>query len=102
MTVEVSELIRQYVCVRDYVELLFPILLLHLHYVKAESVFPSQLVRLREVIDLLALDEPLILLQLQGLAGPENIPVVVALSMKEAVVFQDCANQASVCLDKLE
>jgi hypothetical protein len=39
------------------------------------------------MIDFLIVAQSLILVQLQGLTGPQDIPVVVALGLKEAIIL---------------
>jgi hypothetical protein len=85
--VEVSEFIRKYVGVGNDVEFILTELVLHLHHVIAQSVLSGELIGLREMINFLIVAQPLILVQLQGLAGPQDVPVVVALGLKEAVVL---------------
>jgi ABC-type amino acid transport system permease subunit len=75
---------------------------LHLYDIIAESVFSGQLVRLWEVIDFLIVAKPLILIMLQGLACPQDVPVVVALGLKEPIVLQNHTEQATICFDKLK
>lgn len=58
--VELSKLIRQDVCVRDEIKVLFPVAFLHAYHVEAESILSSNLMALREVIDLLILVEALV------------------------------------------
>jgi hypothetical protein len=53
--VELSELIRQDVGVRHEVEMLLPKSVLHPHHIKAETIFASDLVTLREMVDFLVL-----------------------------------------------
>ena len=85
--VEVGEFIGKYVGVGNDVEFILTELVLHLHDIVAQPVLPCQLIGLREMIDFLIVAQPLILVQLQGLAGPQDVPVVVALGLKEAVVL---------------
>ena len=85
--VEVSEFIRKYVGVGNDVEFILTELVLHLHHVIAQSVLSGELIGLREMINFLIVAQPLILVDFQGLAGPQDVPVVVALGLKEAVVL---------------
>ncbi len=60
MSIEIAKLIRQNIGVRNEVEVLLAILLLHSYHVKAESVLTGNFIALREVIDLLMLIQTLI------------------------------------------
>lgn len=55
VTVEISELIGKNIAVRNDVKLLFSVLLLHLDQIVDQSIFPRQLIRIGEMIDLLVL-----------------------------------------------
>lgn len=76
VTVEVSELVRQVVGVRDDVEGLFPESVLHLHDVRTQSVFTSQLKAVGEVVYLLILIHVIINVRLKTLTAPQYVPVV--------------------------
>ncbi len=66
MRVEVVELIRKDVSVGNEVELLPSEPFLHFHKVVAKTVLASNLVALREVVDLLKLVEPFVDVALAG------------------------------------
>ena len=70
------EFLGQDVGVWDEVEFVAPESLLHLHVVVAESILPSDLVRLREVIDSLELIEALVKIRFATACGPEYVPLV--------------------------
>jgi len=53
--VKLSEFVRQDVSVGHKVEVLLAVLLLHSNHVEAQSIFPRNFMRLREVVDLLVL-----------------------------------------------
>lgn len=55
VTVEISELIGKNIAVRNDVKLLFSVLLLHLDQIVDQSIFPRQLIRIGEMVDLLVL-----------------------------------------------
>lgn len=86
MRIEISKLIRQDVSVGYDVEFFLAKLLLHLDHVSTKTVFSCQLVRLRKMINLLALVKAFILIKLQALASPKNVPVV-GLSLHKTIAF---------------
>jgi hypothetical protein len=101
MTVKVSKLIRQVVCVRNNVEVVLTELFLHLHDVGTKSVFAGQLETVGEMVDLLILVHVVINIGLKALTAPQDIPVV-RLSLHEAVGLQHRPEQLGLTLDKLE
>ena len=60
VVVEVTELIRDDVRIRQEVKLLFTILLLHFVYIDSKFVLSCNLEALREMVYLLVLVEPLV------------------------------------------
>ena len=60
VVVEVTELIRDDVRIRQEVKLLFTILLLHFVYIDSKFVLSCNLKALREMVYLLVLVEPLV------------------------------------------
>ena len=60
VSVEVSKFIRKDIRIRDEVEILLSILFLHSNNVEAQSIFSSNLIALRKVIDLLIFVKPFI------------------------------------------
>ena len=60
VVVEVTELIRDDVRIRQEVKLLFSILLLHFVYIDSKFVLSCNLEALREMVYLLVLVEPLV------------------------------------------
>lgn len=60
MRIEVSELLWKHISVRNEVEVVLPVSVLHAHNVLAEFVLSRDLVRVREVVDLLILIQPLV------------------------------------------
>ena len=78
------ELIWQNVSVWYEVKLRLAVLLLHLDYVVAESVFAGDLITLWEVIYPLELIQTFVKVAFAGAACPENIPLV-RVSKVEAI-----------------
>ena len=74
--IELSELIRQDVCIRRKVVMLFAILLLHPHYVEAKPVLPGDLMTLREMVDLLIFIQALVQIALTAAGGPQDVPLM--------------------------
>jgi len=60
MWVKVGKLIWKNIGVWDDVELIFAEFLLHLHNVVTETILPSELIRLREMVDLLVFVQALV------------------------------------------
>ena len=100
MGIEVGELIRQDVRVRYDIKLLLAELLLHLHHVRTASVLPSELTRVRKMVDLLVFVQVLPHEGLQRLARPKNVPVV-AFRLSEATRLIDRLDELGVSLDHL-
>ena len=61
VVVEVTKLIRQDVCVRAEIKSRFAESFLHTHYVETQSIFASDLITLREMVNLLVLIQAFIL-----------------------------------------
>lgn len=97
MRVEIVELLRQDVSVRDEVKLVFSESLLHFHVVVAQAVFSRDLITLREVIDALVLIKALIHVALTRRGRPAQVPFV-RLSHSECVCLKNRSNQASLTL----
>lgn len=64
MSIEVSKFVRQNVGIRNKVEILFSILLLHPDDIAAKSILPGNLMTLGKVVDFLILVQPLIQVRL--------------------------------------
>ena len=99
--VEVGEFVRQNVGVRDDVEGLFAELLLHFDDVFAESILARQLGRHGKVVDLLVLVQTLILILLNALTGPQQVPIV-PLCLAKPVRLKHRLDQLGLRLDHLE
>jgi len=95
MGVEITELIRKDVSIRDEVILLFSEFLLHLNDIYTESVFSGDLIRLREMIDLLELVETFINVRLATCRRPQNVPFM-AFCMTESVGFKSRAHHLDI------
>jgi len=74
--VEVMKFVWQDIGIRNEVILTAAKSLLHLDIVVAKSIFPGNLIALREVIDLLILVKALILVALARTGAPEEIPLM--------------------------
>lgn len=70
MVIKVAKLIWKDVSVRDEVESCFPEFLLHANEIKAKTVLTSDLMTLREVVDLLVLVQALVLIGLASARAP--------------------------------
>lgn len=86
MVFEVSELLGQYVGIWDYVKIAFSKFLLHLDHIKAQSVFPCDLVARWEMIDPLVLVKAFIEVSFATWWGPEDIPFMT-LSVVHSIGF---------------
>jgi hypothetical protein len=76
MLVEFSELVWQDIGVWDKVEMLFAEPLLHPDNIEAKSIFPGDLMTLREMINLLVLVKTLVEVALAWARGPEYVPLM--------------------------
>lgn len=76
VVVEVPKLLRQDVGVWRQIEGGLPMLFLHPHDIVAEPIFPRDLVRVRELIDLLILVQAFVLVGLEASARPKQVPVM--------------------------
>ena len=74
--IEFAKLIWEDVSVWHEVEVLFAISFLHPDNVEAKSVFPRDLMTLREVVDLLILVQSFVEVALATGGAPENIPLM--------------------------
>ena len=88
MSVEVTELVREDICVRHKVKVLLSIALLHTDHVEAAPILAGDLMTLWEMIDFLVLIESLIKIRFATARGPQDIPLV-RLSRAEAVMVKD-------------
>ena len=73
---EVMELIRQDVRIRDEIEHISAEPLLHLHVVKTKPVLPRDLIRLREMVYSLVLIQTLVQIGLATGRRPQDVPLV--------------------------
>lgn len=101
MRVKVSELIRQNVGVGNDVEDFLAETLLHLNDVFTKAIFPCQLVRHREVVDLLKLIHLVVHKGFDALGGPEDVPLV-AFGLAKPIRFHNGFDKFGICLDHLE
>lgn len=92
---EVVELIRQNVSVWDKVELVSAKALLHLDVIVTKSVFSSDLIALRKVIDSLVLIQALVEITFAGTCRPKQVPFV-RLRQGEVVDFKNGSHQTSL------
>lgn len=74
--IELSEFIGKNVSIWYEVKVLLTILLLHPNNIEAKSIFSSNLITLREVIDFLILVEPFIEVALAAGRTPKHVPLV--------------------------
>jgi hypothetical protein len=88
MGVKVSELVRENVGVRDEVEVSLPELLLHADHVVTQAVLPSDLIALREMVNLLVLVQALVEIALAARGTPEDVPLM-RLRVRETVALED-------------
>ena len=95
--VELIELARQHISVRDEVVLFAAELFLRLHKVEAEAVLPRDLVAHGEVVYSLELVEALIEERLARAGGPEHVPLV-RVSVSEVVRLEQTAHQLGVAI----
>ena len=79
--------VGQNVRIRNEVELLSAISLLHLDIVVAQSILARDLVTLREVIDSLELVQALVEIRFARRSGPEKVPFM-RLSMCKAICLK--------------
>ena len=70
MLIKLSELIRQDVCIRNKIKMLFAIPFLHPDDVEAESILPGNFMTLREMVDLLILIQAFIQITLTAGGAP--------------------------------
>jgi hypothetical protein len=100
VSVELIELRRQHISVRDKVVLFAAELLLGLDEIEAESVFACDLVTHREVIYPLELVESLVQEGLAWTWWPEDIPLV-RVRIAEVISFQKTADKFGVTIQQL-
>jgi len=70
VSVEFSELVRQDIGVRDEIEGRFSVFFLHSYSIAAKPIFPSDFMRLREMVDLLVFIQTLVNVLLAGTCAP--------------------------------
>lgn len=93
--VEVGKLVRQNVRVRNNVERLFAETLLHLDHIFAQTILSCQLVRAREVIDLLELIHLIVHETFDALRRPQHVPLV-AFGLPEAICLHNGLDKLSI------
>lgn len=98
--VEVTELVRQDVRIRAEVKCLLAIALLQADNVKAETILASDLVRLREMIELLVLIKALILVTFARARAPQDVPLMTICRAK-SVLLKNATRQLVVEPDHL-
>lgn len=76
MVVKITKLIRQDISVRYEVKSPLTKPFLHSHDIEAESILASDLMTLREVVNLLVLIEPFVLIRLAAARAPKQIPLM--------------------------
>ena len=76
VSVEVVELVRQYVGIWDEIKLAPPESFLHLDIIEAQTVFPSDFIALREMIDPLELIQAFVEVAFARRTGPQDVPLV--------------------------
>ena len=101
MRVEVGKLVREDVRVRQNIEDFLAEALLHLYDVFAQTVFSSQLIRHREVIDLLVLVHGLVDVRLDALTCPQDVPFIT-FGLAESTGLHDSLDELGVRLHHLE
>ena len=87
VSVKVAKLIWKDISVRDEIKVLFTEFLLHSYHIKAQPVLASDLVTLREVVDLLVFVKPFVEVRLAARRTPEHIPLM-RLCMTETIILK--------------
>ena len=100
MTQQLAVLVGQDVGVRHEVKRLSAELLLHLDVVEAQSVFPGDLVGVREVVESLELIEAFVEIGLAAAASPEHVPLM-RLSVVEPICLAETPHQLRVSFQDL-
>jgi len=101
VAVEVCELVGQVVSVRDDVEMVSAVPLLHLDDIGAQMILPGELGAVGEVVNFLVVGHVLIDVILERLARPQNVPLV-PLSLLESVILEDGLEQLRLALHQFE
>jgi hypothetical protein len=60
MCIEISELVRQNIGIRDKIKILLPVPLLHAYHVKAATILACDLMTLREMVYFLIFIQPFV------------------------------------------
>ena len=97
---EIMELLRQNVSVRDEIKLVFPEALLHLDIVVAQAVFARDFVALREMVDALVLVQALVHVTFARGGGPAKVPLV-RLSHGESIGLEYRSYKPSLAFKNL-
>ena len=97
---ELSILVGQDVGVRHKVKGIPTKLLLHLYVVEAQTIFPCDLVRVREMVESLEFVQTLVEISFAATTSPEHVPLM-RLGVVEAIGFAQAPNQFSVSFQDL-
>ena len=97
---ELSIFVGQDVGVRHEVKSIPTKLLLHLNVVEAQTIFPCDLVRVREMVESLEFVQTLVEISFAATTSPEQVPLM-RLGVVEAIGFAQAPNQFSVSLQDL-
>jgi hypothetical protein len=101
MGVEVTELVRKDVCVRNEIIILLPVSFLHSDHVEAKSILPGDLVRLREMVNLLIFVQSFIKVAFARGGAPEDIPFM-GLCVLEPIHFEHGPDQLIIKSEHFE
>lgn len=74
VSVEIAKLVWKDVSVWHEIEILLAKLLLHADHIVTQSIFSSDFIALREMVDLLVLIEPFIEVALAAATAPKDVP----------------------------
>lgn len=104
LSLQISELIWEKECFWYKVEVFGTMNLTHLGDLLVHQIFSCDIVRLREVINLLISEQTLINLRLHGWAAPHDGPILTLLlrNFSEAVIFQGISDDLHIAFMKLE
>lgn len=99
--VEISELVRQIIAIRNYIERFLAKAFLHLDHIFAQTVFSRQLIAHGKVVNFLILVHLIVDVGLHTLAGPLDVPLI-ALCLVHAIRLEHSLHEFSIRLHHLE